>query len=49
MTGLLQTAFYFGYSALACCGLALITGTIGTAASGWFVRAIYTSISAKLQ
>ncbi len=46
MTGLLQGAFYFGYTALACTALSLMTGTIGTAASAAFVRAIYSSIKA---
>ncbi len=46
MTGLLQGAFYFGYSALACAALALTTGTIGTVAANAFVRAIYSSIKA---
>lgn len=44
MTGLLQTVFYFGYTALACTALGLATGTIGTFAAGTFVRAIFTSI-----
>ena len=48
MTGLLQTVFFFGYSALACLALSVMTGTIGAAASGWFVRSIYLSISSKL-
>lgn len=46
MTGLLQAAFYFGYSALACSALGITTGTIGTAAATAFVRAIYASIKA---
>ena len=49
MTGLLQTAYFFAYTALSCLALGLITGTIGVATSGVFVRAIYLSISAKLQ
>ena len=49
MTGLLQTVYFFTYTALACLGLSLITGTIGVATSGAFVRAIYLSISSKLQ
>ena len=44
MTGALQAAFYFGYSGLACCGLALMTGTVGTVSAAAFVRAIYSSI-----
>ena len=35
---------YFGYMALACLGVFLITGTVGFAAAFWFVRAIYSSI-----
>lgn len=46
MSGLLQTAFYFGYSALACIAVALMTGTIGTLSSTIFIRAIYSSIKA---
>jgi transmembrane 9 superfamily protein 3 len=46
MTGLLQASFYFGYTSLACVALGLMTGTIGTAASTAFVRAIYSSIKA---
>ena len=44
MTGLLQTAFYFGYTALACLALGLMTGAVGASAAGMFVRAIFTSI-----
>ena len=44
MTGFLQTAFYFGYTALACTALGLMTGAVGTAAASTFVRAIFTSI-----
>ena len=29
---------------LACCGLALMTGTVGTVSAAAFVRAIYSSI-----
>lgn len=49
MTGLLQTAYFFAYTVLSCLALGLITGTIGVATSSVFVRAIYLSISAKLQ
>jgi transmembrane 9 superfamily protein 3 len=48
MTGLLQTVFFFGYSALACLALGCLTGTIGAVAAGAFVRGIYLSISSKL-
>ncbi len=46
MTGLLQGAFYFGYTGLACTALGLMTGTIGTLSATAFVRAIYSSIKA---
>ncbi len=44
MTGFLQTMFYFGYTAVACTALAIMTGTISVTASSLFVRAIYSSI-----
>ena len=44
MTGFLQTAFYFGYTALACTALGMMTGTIGAAAATQFVHAIFASI-----
>jgi len=44
MSGALQAAFYFGYTSLACAGLALMTGTVGTVSAAAFVRAIYASI-----
>ena len=44
MTGLLQTVFYFGYTALACAALGITTGTIGAFSASAFVTAIFTSI-----
>ena len=44
MTGLLQTAFYFGYTALACAALGLTTGTIGAFSASAFVSALYAAI-----
>ena len=44
MTGLLQTAFYFGYTALACSALGITTGTIGAFSASAFVTAIFTSL-----
>ena len=44
MSGALQASFYFGYSLLACAGLGVMTGTIGTVSAAAFVRAIYSSI-----
>ena len=49
MIGFLQTAYFFAYTALGCLALSLITGTLGVATSSLFVRAIYNSISSKLQ
>lgn len=44
MSGFLQTAFYFSYTALGCAGLALMTGTVGAIAASIFVRAIFAGI-----
>lgn len=44
MTGLFQTCFYFGYTAMLCLGLAVMCGAIGYLASAVFVRRIYRSI-----
>jgi len=44
MSGLLQTSFYFGYMALFCMALFVMTGTVGYLGSNWFVRKIYTVI-----
>lgn len=44
MYGLFQTAFYFGYMALFSGGLALVCGSVGYAATAYFVRKIYTTV-----
>ncbi len=44
MTGLLQTAFYFGYTAMFCVGLGLMTGSVGYAGAAAFVRTIYRNV-----
>ena len=44
MTGFLQTVFYFAYMLLGSGALGLVTGTIGVASAGLFVRAIFSSI-----
>jgi hypothetical protein len=44
MSGLLQTVFYFGYTALGCAGLSLITGTIGVTSASLFVYSIFSNI-----
>ncbi|KAI8059892.1 hypothetical protein BC940DRAFT_247236 [Gongronella butleri] len=44
MTGLFQTSFYFGYSALMCIGLGLMLGFIGYTSSTLFVRTIYRNV-----
>ena len=44
MSGLLQTAFYFGYTAMACLALGLMTGAVGYWAAGAFVRTIYRQV-----
>lgn len=44
MSGFLQTAFYFGYTALGCLALGAVTGTIGLFAASRFVHAIFQGI-----
>lgn len=44
MDGFFQTAFYFGYTAMFCGGLALITGAVGHLGAAIFVRAIYKNV-----
>ena len=44
MTGLLQTAYFFGYMLLFCVGLYLMCGTIGSWGAGIFVRKIYRNV-----
>jgi transmembrane 9 superfamily protein 3 len=41
MTGFFQTAFYFGYMAMFCLGLAVMCGAIGFVGTSIFVRKIY--------
>ena len=41
MSGLMQTAFYFGYTGMACLALALVAGSVGYWAASAFVRTIY--------
>jgi len=44
MTGLLQTAFYFGYMGVFCISLFTLCGTIGYIGTNLFVRKIYSYI-----
>lgn len=44
MTGLFQTAFYFGYTAMVCLGLALVCGSAGHAGATAFVHRIYRNV-----
>ena len=44
MTGLLQTLFYFGYTAAGCGALGILTGTVGVTAASAFVHAIFSGI-----
>ena len=44
MRGLLQTAYYFGYTFLFCFALFLMTGTIGSYGARLFVRKIFANI-----
>lgn len=41
MSGFFQLAFYFGYTAMFCLGLALVCGAVGYWAAALFVRTIY--------
>jgi len=42
MSGLLQTAFYFGYMFMFCVGLGIMTGSIGYLGTSVFVRRIFS-------
>jgi transmembrane 9 superfamily protein 3 len=42
--GFFQTAFYFGYMAMFCLGLSLVTGSVGYMGAAAFVRTIYRNI-----
>jgi hypothetical protein len=44
MSGLLQTLFYFGYTAVACAALGVMTGTVGAFSARAFVKAIFSGI-----
>jgi len=44
MTGLFQTCFYFGYTAMFCVALGVMCGAIGWFASNAFVRRIYRNV-----
>ncbi|KAI8467088.1 MAG: hypothetical protein J3K34DRAFT_524003 [Monoraphidium minutum] len=44
MSGFFQTAFYFGYTAMFCFALALMTGAVGYYAAAGFVRTIYRQV-----
>ncbi|KAL6043065.1 Transmembrane 9 superfamily member 1 [Balamuthia mandrillaris] len=44
MSGFFQTAFYFGYMAMFCLGLAILCGAIGFIGTSIFVRKIYGMI-----
>lgn len=44
MSGLFQTAFFFGHSAMLCLGLAGAMGAVGHLAASAFVRRIYRGV-----
>ncbi|KAI8328676.1 hypothetical protein BD560DRAFT_451683 [Blakeslea trispora] len=44
MTGMFQTSFYFGYSALLSLGMFFMLGFVGHTASSMFVRKIYQNV-----
>jgi len=44
MTGMLQTAFYFGYMLIACIGIALLCGAAGFLGTRLFVHRIFRAI-----
>lgn len=39
-----QTAFYYGYTAMLCCGLSLMCGSVGYWGAAAFVRTIYRNV-----
>ena len=41
MHGALQTSYFFGYTAILCCMIAIVTGTTGFIGARAFVTAIY--------
>eukprot|EP01089_Gocevia_fonbrunei_P013918 TRINITY_DN3680_c0_g3_i1.p1 TRINITY_DN3680_c0_g3~~TRINITY_DN3680_c0_g3_i1.p1 ORF type:complete len:360 (+),score=58.90 TRINITY_DN3680_c0_g3_i1:757-1836(+) len=47
MSGFFQTAFYFGYMAMFCFGLAILCGAIGFIGTSIFVHKIYRMIKAE--
>jgi len=47
MTGLFQTAFYFGYTAIGCVALGILCGTIGYLGASIFVRKIYSGVKVE--
>ncbi|CAO3657289.1 unnamed protein product [Mucor hiemalis] len=44
MTGMFQTSFYFGYTAILCLGMFCMLGFIGHTAASQFVRKIYQNV-----
>lgn len=46
MSGLFQTAFFFGHTAIFCVGLGLAMGAVAHLAAGVFVRKIYRGVKA---
>lgn len=44
MSGLFQTAYFFGYSGMFCIALGLACGAIGHVAAAAFVRRIYRNV-----
>ncbi|GFH10849.1 transmembrane 9 superfamily member, partial [Haematococcus lacustris] len=44
MTGFFQTSFYFGYTLMACQGLALVCGAVGYIGASTFVHRIYRNV-----
>ena len=44
MNGLLQTAFYFGYTSLIAGGMGTLCGTVGHAAASKFVMSIFRNV-----
>lgn len=47
MTGLFQTLFYFGYSAMACLYLAIMCGAVGHLGANAFCKRIYSTLKVE--
>ncbi len=46
MSGLFQTAYYFGYTFVGCVAVALACGSIGHIAAAAFIRVLFRNVKA---